>query len=163
MVQMRLSISAMFISAALLLCSCSGKQSSEAAKSPAAPTSQAQPINSANTQPTQTASSMATSSSTAPAGAPATEKYRLYISNYTGTPVTVSLNGNWVGQWDSGQNVPLDGAIRGKNTVTLETPKAPDGDLTVSISTQRAGESVNLLSANLRGKTGTQTYAFVGK
>ena len=160
---MRLSISALLITVALLLSSCNGKQASEAAKSPAPPASQAQPASAPNTQPAQASSSMATNSATAPAGPPATEKYRLNISNYTGTPVTVSLNGTWVGQWDSGQNVPLDGAIQGKNTLTLETPKAPDGDLTVSVSTQRGNEGVTLLSANLRGKTGTQTYAFVGK
>lgn len=163
MLHMRFSISALLITAAVLLSSCNRPQSSEPAKSPAATTSQPRPANSANTAPAQTSSSTTANSSTAPAGPPATEKYRLNISNYTGTPVTVSFNGNWVGQWDSGQNVPLDGAIQGKNTLTLETPKAPDGDLTVSVSTQRGNEGVTLLSANLRGKTGTQTYAFVGK
>lgn len=96
-------------------------------------------------------------------GMPTTEKYRLSITNYTHAAVTASVNGDWIGQWDSNADVPLEAAVQGKNTLTLELQTEPKGDLTVTIYTSRNGQNVSLVSSNLNGKSGTLTYAFVGK
>jgi hypothetical protein len=34
-------------------------------------------------------------------GTPATEKHRLYLTNYSEVPITISLNGEWLGQSDN--------------------------------------------------------------
>jgi hypothetical protein len=32
-------------------------------------------------------------------GTPATEKHRLNLTNYSGVPITITLNGEWFGRW----------------------------------------------------------------
>ncbi len=98
-----------------------------------------------------------------PPGALATEKYRLNVVDYAKTPVTVSVNGQWVGQWDSHTDVPLESVVSGKNQLTVELQGTPDNQLTVTVYTNRAGQNVNLLSLNFQGKTGTQNFTFVAK
>ncbi len=83
--------------------------------------------------------------------------------NYSKTAITVSLNGDWVGQWDANNDVPLESVVQGKNQLTVELPGEPKGQLTLTVYTNRGGQNVNLLNLNFEGKTGTQTYTFFAK
>lgn len=92
---------------------------------------------------------------------PLKDKYKLYVVNRASTPVTVSLNGEWVGQWDSNADVPLENVVPGKNELTVELPEAPEKEIRVSVYTRREGDTVYLMSLNFEGKSGTHTHTFV--
>jgi hypothetical protein len=77
--------------------------------------------------------------------------------------VSVSLNGEWVGQWDDHITVPTEQVLRGKNTVAIELTGEPANDLKVELQAERGGEWVPLLDLNFKGKTGSHTVAFVAK
>jgi hypothetical protein len=114
----------------------------------------------------RTASELASVVHTLPAsqGAPATEKHTLNVTNYSGTPVTVSLNGNWVGQWDANNSAPLDSVVQEKNELTLELQGEPKGTVTLEVWAKRPEGDVNLLRMNFQGKpAGKYTYTFVAK
>lgn len=159
------------ISCALLLAFCSKEPATQTQQPAQAPATQ-QPAPAAQT-PAQQAAPTSQPAQTAPAagqatpgkvtGAPATEKYRLYLVNYSKTAITVSLNGDWVGQWDANNDVPLESVVQGKNQLTVELPGEPKGQLTLTVYTNRGGQNVNLLNLNFEGKTGTQTYTFFAK
>jgi hypothetical protein len=69
-----------------------------------------------------------------PSATPAAEKHALYVGNNAGTPVTVSVNGTWVGQWDSGSGgIPLDSVVQGKNELTLDLQGQPQSAVTVEV------------------------------
>jgi len=97
------------------------------------------------------------------AGPLATEKHRLRITNYAQTPISLSLNGEWVGQWDDHITVPTEQVLRGKNTLTIELTGEPANDLKVELQAERGGDWVSLLALNFKGKTGSQTTTFVAK
>jgi hypothetical protein len=98
-------------------------------------------------------------------GAPAPEKHTLSVTNFAGTPLTVSLNGKWVGQWDTHSGgIPLDSVVQGKNELTLELQGEPKGQITLEVSAKRSEGDVNLLRMNFQGKTaGKYTYTFVAR
>lgn len=136
---------------------------SAAAQSPQ--TAGAQQQTAAPAQAAQSASAgAANSSGTRPSGPPATEKHWLRLTNYAGTAVTVSINGVWVGQWDTNSgDIPLESVLQGKNDVTIELQGQPQNTVTLEVFAQRAGGAVNLLRLNFQGKTGTQNYSFVAR
>lgn len=166
------------------LASCS-KEAAQPPAPQASPSSQAsaqQPLTSAAAQspqvagaqqqtaaPTQSAQSgsagAASGSATRPSsGPPATEKHWMKLSNFAGTAVTVSVNGVWVGQWDTHSgDIPLESVVQGKNDLTVELQGQPQNTVTLEVFAQRAGGGVNLLRLNFQGKTGTQNYSFVAR
>jgi hypothetical protein len=101
-----------------------------------------------------------TAATTPPAGPFATEKHRLRITDYAKTPIAVTLNGEWVGQWDDNISVPIDHVLQGKNALTVEVTGEPTNDLKLEIQAERSGDWVSLLDLNFKGKTGTQNIAF---
>jgi len=157
---------------ALLISSCSQQPavppqaSSPTSSSPAA--KQAPPAG----QPTQPASTPAPVPPAPPAnvsvatasGPLATEKHTLNLTDYSKVGVTVTLNGGWVGQWDSSVNVPLDTVLQGKNELKVDVPQKPDGTVTVEIFAQRGQDKVNLLRLNFQDKPpGSYTYYFAAR
>lgn len=98
-------------------------------------------------------------------GAPATEKHWLSLTNYAGTPVTVSLNGTWLGQWDTHSGtIPLDSVLEGKNEMTLELQGQPQSQVMIEVWAKRPAGDINLLRMNFQGKSaGTYTYTFVAR
>jgi hypothetical protein len=98
-------------------------------------------------------------------GAPATEKHTLVVTDYAGTPVTVSVNGTWVGQWDANTGeVPLDSVVQGKNELTLELQGEPKNQITLDVWAKRPAGDVSLLRMNFQGKAkGTYKYSFVAR
>jgi hypothetical protein len=134
-----------------------------AAQSPQ--TGGAQQQTAAPAQSAQSSSAGAASNSgTRPSGPPATEKHWMKLTNYAGTAVTVSINGVWVGQWDTHSgDIPLESVVQGKNDVTIELQGQPQSGVTLEVYAQRAGGGVNLLRLNFQGKTGTQNYSFVAR
>lgn len=157
---------------ALLIASCSQQPAARPQAStptPSAPAaSQAPPAN----QPVQSAATPAPAAPAPPAnvsvttaGGPlATEKHTLNLTDYSKVGVTVTLNGGWVGQWDSSVNVPLDTVITGKNELKVDLPQKPDGTVTVEIYAQRGQDKVNLLRLNFQDKpAGSYTYYFAAR
>ena len=98
-------------------------------------------------------------------GGPAAEKHTLYLSNTAGTAVTISINGAWVGQWDSNSGIiPLESVVHGQNEMTVELQGAPQNLVMVELWAQRADDRVNLLRLNFQGKApGKYSYTFVAK
>jgi hypothetical protein len=115
----------------------------------------------------RTASELAGMVHTLPAsqGAPATEKHTLSMTNFAATPVTVSVNGTWVGQWDTNTgSIPLDSVVQGKNELTLELQGAPQSQVSLEVWAKRSEGDVNLLRMNFQGKpAGKYTYTFVAR
>jgi hypothetical protein len=130
-----------------------------AAQSAAAPAAEPAP----SATPAEPSSTMATTAAK-PAGPPATEKHSLSLANYAKTAVTVSLNGAWIGQWDSNTSVPLDQVVVGKNDLTVELADTPKNELRLEVWTKRDGQDVNLLRLNFQDKAnGTYKYAFAAR
>jgi hypothetical protein len=98
-------------------------------------------------------------------GLPATEKHRFTMTNYAVTAVTVSVNGAWVGEWDtSSGDIPLDTVVQGKNELTLELHGQPQREVSVEVWAKRPAGEVNLLRMNFQGKAqGKYTYTFVAR
>jgi hypothetical protein len=157
---------------ALLISSCSQQPavppqassptSSAPAASQAPPASQ--PVQPASTPATAQPASSANVSVAKTSGPPATEKHTLNLTDYSKVGVTVTLNGGWVGQWDSSVNVPLDTVLLGKNELKVDVPQKPDGIVTVEIFAQRGQDKVNLLRLNFQDKPpGSYTYYFAAR
>jgi hypothetical protein len=100
-----------------------------------------------------------------PSGPLATEKHTLNLTNHAGTPLTVSINGMWVGQWDTHSGtIPLESVVLGKNELTIELQGLPQNQVTIEVFAQRPAGGVNLLRLNFQGKAaGTYTYFFVAR
>lgn len=153
------------------LVACSKEPSTQQSPPPAQPAQPAPPAQTApqSAQPSaQPAAAPAPAPSAAPAGTPsgpqATEKHYLKLANYSGTAVTISLNGNWIGQWDSHAEAPLDSVVQGKDNLTVELADQPNNTVTVEVFAQREGQYVNLLRLNFAGKAkGTYNYSFVAR
>ncbi len=147
------------------------EQAAQTTQPPAqASTPQAQPAQTvsppASTQPATPigATQPASTTSGKPAGPLATEKHSLGLTNYGGTAITVSINGQWVGQWDAHASAPLDSVVQGKNEVTVELQGQPNNTVTLEVNTVRSGQTVNLLRLNFQGKpAGTYNYYFVAR
>jgi hypothetical protein len=78
--------------------------------------------------------------------------------------VTLTVNGNWIGQWDAHTHwLPLDAVKPGRNEVVVELQSPPDTQVTLEIEAERGGEWVNLLRLNFAGKSGANTYNFVAR
>ena len=142
-----------------LLVGCNSQKPQASAASPqatlAAPSSAS--VTSGTPQPAQQTSTNNT------AGEKLAEKYRLAISNGTHVPITVTLNGDWVGQWDNGQDVPFDTAKRGQNELIVDVQGNPDSGLNVTVYTEREGHNVNLTSFDFKGKPGKHSMIFVAR
>ncbi len=111
-----------------------------------------------------TQSEAASSPLAGPGGPAATEKHSMKLTNYAGTAVTVTLNGEWIGQWDSHAESPLDKVVQGKNQLVVELQDEPKNAVTLEVYAQRAGNWVNLLRLNFQGKAkGSYTYTFVAR
>lgn len=138
-------------------------QQAAPASQPAAQPPAAQPVQPAAT-PAPTATQPATSAGGKPTGPLATEKHSLALENYSGTAVTVSMNGQWLGQWDSHANAPLDSVVTGKNELIVELQAEPKNTVQLYVNVSRAGQTVNLLRLNFQGKpAGTYNYTFVAR
>ncbi len=100
-----------------------------------------------------------------PSGPLATEKHTLDITNYSGTALTVSINGTWLGQWDTHSgNIPLESAVQGKNELTVELQGQPQNQVMIEVWAQRPAGRINLLRLNFQGKAaGTYPYFFVAR
>lgn len=98
-----------------------------------------------------------------PSGPPATEKYQFKLTNYAKVPVTVTVNGEWLGQWDQSASVPLQPVFQGKNQLTVELGGKPENDCTAYIVANRAGQDVTIMTLSFQGQTGTHSYTFVAK
>ena len=98
-------------------------------------------------------------------GGPAAEKHTLYVYNSAGTAVTISINGAWVGQWDTNSGgIPLESVVHGKNELTVEFQSQPQNQVTVELWAQRAEGQVSLLRLNFQGKAaGKYAYSFFAK
>lgn len=132
------------------------------AAQPTAPASQpAQPApGSAATQPTAAPNVSAGK----PSGPLAREKHTLLVNNYAQAAVTATLNGAWVGQWDTNTNVPLDSVVQGKNELKIDLGQQPNNQVSVEVYAERGGQNVNLLRLNFQGKpAGSYTYYFAAR
>lgn len=101
----------------------------------------------------------------AKSGGPPVEKHNLNVNDYAGTAVTISVNGAWVGQWDTNSGmIPLESVVHGKNELSVELQGQPQNTVTVELWAQRTEGSVNLLRLNFQGKAaGKYIYSFVAK
>ena len=100
-----------------------------------------------------------------PIGPFAAEKHTFKITNFAGTPITVSFNGVWVGQWDTHSDIiTLESAVQGKNELTVQLEGQPQNVVTLEVWAQRSADQVNLLRLNFQGKpAGTYTYFFIAR
>ena len=157
----RVRLSGVLLILICLAASCSGDKRTA---TPAGPQSSASQPNPAQTQQPQSAAAAPPAASTAAgtkvSGPPAAEKYQLNVTNYTKVAVTVTLNGEWIGQWDSSNSVPLQ-PIQGKNQLTVDVAGQPTNTLTIDVNVKRDGQDVKILSAN--GQSGSHTYTFMAK
>lgn len=127
------------------------------AQQPTAPAAQPAP------PPAEPSGNLATTAAP-PSGTPATEKHKLALANYSHVAVTVTLNGTWIGQWDSNTDVPLDQVVVGKNNLTVELADTPKSEVRLEIWTKRDNQDVNLLRLNFQDKPkGTYNYAFAAR
>jgi VCBS repeat-containing protein len=110
-----------------------------------------------------TTATQPTNSGQEPNGPRATEKYVLDLTNYAKVPVTIKVNGQWVGQWDNHANVPLDMVVKGENQLTVDLASQPQNTVTVNINTTRDGQGVSIFSLNFQGQSGTHTSTFVAR
>lgn len=139
---------------ALTACSKHEKASSSQQQNPPATSS----------QPGQGGQSAATAAQPANTNGPrATDKYVLDLTNYAKVPVTIKVNGQWVGQWDNHANIPLDMVVKGENQLTVDLASQPQNTVTVNINTTRDGQGVSILSLNFQGQSGTHTATFVAR
>ena len=103
-------------------------------------------------------------SAAVPNGPAATEKHYLSLTNYSNVPVTATLNGAWIGQWDSSSSVPLDSVLQGKNEIKIDLAQQPNAEILLEINAQRNGQTVNLLRLNFGNKpAGSYTYYFAAR
>jgi len=134
---------------------------------PSAQTAPAEPAPAAQAAPaasTPAAAPAAAETAAAPAGTKSAEKHKLNLTNYAGIAVTVTLNGAWIGQWDTHTSAPLDAVVVGKNELVVELADEAKNQLQVEVNVERDGRNVNLLRLNFQGKkTGKYTYNFVAK
>ncbi len=135
---------------------CFGSCSKETTQEPAE-----EPAPSGQPQMEQPATAAPPAESVETAAAPLKNSYRMAITNRGSAPVTVSLNGQWLGHWDGNVDVPLESAVPGKNELTVELPEAPQKELRLTVYLRKGSEIVDVLSLNFEGKTGTHTQAFV--
>ena len=135
------------------------------ASRPAAQPAQPGPAAPATTEATPSSPTTATPAAGGqPAGAAATEKHRFQVVNYAQTAVTLTVNGVWVGQWDTHSGwIPLEPAVQGKNEAIVELNATPKNEVRLEIEAERGGQWVNLLRLNFQGKTGAHTYNFVAR
>src|SRR5260370_583076 len=64
----------------------------------------------------------------------ATEKHVLNVANFPRTPLTVSVNGTWVGQWDTHSgDIPLDSVVLGTNELTVQLQGQPHSQITIEV------------------------------
>src|SRR6185437_6615164 len=159
----RIALSSILIASLVALAACSKqeKASSGQQQNPPASSQPAQRGQSSATAPTQTSPSL--NPGQAPNGPRASDKYVLDLTNYAKVPVTVKVNGQWVGQWDNHANVPLDMVVKGENQLTVELAGVPTNTVTVNINTTRDGQGVSILSLNYQGQSGTHTATFVAR
>lgn len=94
----------------------------------------------------------------------ATEQHRLRMHNRSGAPVTVSLNGEWVGQWEEEYvTVPLDSTVQGRNELVVEVAGEPTKDVNLWVEAYRSDSWTRLIHANFKDKPGTHTREFVAR
>src|SRR5690242_2178614 len=161
----RIALSTILMACLVALAACSKheKASSGQQQNPPASSQGAQGGQSSDTanQPTQT--SPVPNAGQEPNGPRASDKYVLDLTNYAKVPVTVKVNGQWVGQWDNHANVPLDMVVKGENQLTVDLASQPQNTVTVNINTTRDGQGVTILSLNFQGQSGTHTSTFVAR
>ena len=111
----------------------------------------------------QPAAPVSPPATTVAAGPAATEKHLLVLHDFAKTPVIVTLNGEWVGQWDAPAEVPLSGVQRGKNDLLIEVAGEAKGQITLYVQAIRDNQRVNLLTLNFEGKPGKHAVSFGAK
>lgn len=88
------------------------------------------------------------------------------IANYTGSAVTLRLNGELVGTWEKGgQRVDLPKAKRGENALEVEAAPPAKGDLRVYVKYTVPKDAYStttdeLLKLDLGGKPGKHAAVF---
>jgi len=148
------------------LSACSKEAPKPGAKAPPAAsetTAAAPPAAVPAEQPRQPPAAAPASTTAPPAGPAAIEKHRLRVTNYARTSLSVSLNSEWVGQWDDHITVPVERIVQGKNTMTVDLAAEPTNELKLELQAERGSDWVSLLTLNFKGKTGSQTIPFVAK
>jgi hypothetical protein len=153
----RVRLSGVLLTLICVAASCSGDKR---VAGPAGQPSSASQQGPAQVQQPQSAAAVPPAAETKVSGTPAAEKYQLTVTNYAKVAVTVTLNGEWIGQWDSSNSVPLQ-PIQGKNQLTVEVAGQPTNALTIDVNVKRNGQDVKILSAN--GQSGSHTYTFMAK
>jgi VCBS repeat-containing protein len=148
---------------ALTACSKQEKAPSTQQQNPPAASQPSQGGQSATTATQPTNSSASPNAGQAQNGPRAADKYVLDLTNYAKVPVTIKVNGQWVGQWDNHANVPLDMVVKGENQLTVDLASQPQNTVTVNINTTRDGQGVSILSLNFQGQSGTHTATFVAR
>jgi hypothetical protein len=98
-----------------------------------------------------------------PTAAPATEKHVLSLTNYAQSPVTVTINGEWVGQWDQNVQAPLSTVQKGKNDLIVEVGGEAKGQITLAVYAVRDNQNVSLMTLNFDGKPGKHSFSFGAK
>lgn len=141
---------------------CSEKPAEKAAEKPRA-AAPAAPAPQAAAPATQPATPSAQPATATPAGNPAAEKHLLHLQNYANTPIIVTLNGEWVGQWDAHNEVPLGSVQKGKNDLLVEVAGEAKGQITLYVQALRDNQRVNLLTLNFEGKPGKHAISFAAK
>lgn len=96
-------------------------------------------------------------------GSLATEKHFLELTNHAKSPVTVTINGEWVGQWDQNARAPLSAVHKGKNDLVVEVGGEAKGQITLAVYAVRDNQNVNLTTLNFEGKPGKHSFNFGAK
>src|SRR5690348_2727282 len=104
----RIGLSIVVVSSMVAITACSKQEKAPSGQqqNPPASSQSAQGGQSATTatQPASTSASPKAGQETN--GAQAMDKYVLDLTDYANVPVTIKVNGQWVGQWDNHANIP---------------------------------------------------------
>jgi|SRR5579862_4952780 len=157
----RIALSIVLVSS-MVVTGCSTQEKAPSAPQQNPPAA-SQPTPTQETAPGQAKNASGASAGQETNGPRATEKYVLDLTDYANVPVTVKVNGQWVGQWDNHANIPLDMVVKGENQLTVDLASEAKNTVTVNINTVRDGKGVSIVSLNFQGQSGSHTSTFVAR
>ena len=157
----RIALSIVLVSS-MVVTGCSKQEKAPSAPQQNPPAA-SQPTPTQETAPGQAKNASGASTGQETNGPRATEKYVLDLTDYANVPVTVKINGQWVGQWDNHANIPLDMVVKGENRLTVDLASEAKNTVTVNINTVRDGKGVSIVSLNFQGQSGSHTSTFVAR
>src|SRR5579864_5019696 len=158
----RIALSIVLVSSMVVVPACSKQEKAPSAPQQNPPAA-SQPTPTQETAPGQAKNASGASTRQETSGPRATEKYVLDLTDYANVPVTVKINGQWVGQWDNHANIPLDMVVKGENELTVDLASEAKNTVTVNINTVRDGKGVSIVSLNFQGQSGSHTSTFVAR